>query len=160
MHALAIKIFIYINIFYCLSNNDFNNKLCSFDNHKRSGTELQITFVQSRKDTTIEDKILDKVYKLPEVREKELFIDSMTNHKSGISLIIYKKPTPKESYYWVQAGYDNKIRFEPYLNFYVFKKNLEIKYYDPSNGHVLTLDEWRSKAQSRPVSQNPYSAHH
>ena len=96
-------------------------------------------------DTTVEDRVIDRVYNLPEVRAKDSFIDSITKHKNGISLIIFKYPTKINPYYWVQAGYDNKLRFEPYYNFYVYKENLEVKFYDTITGDILTLEQWRNK---------------
>src|SRR5579863_200107 len=78
-------------------------------------------------DTTEENMVLDKIYNILEVRVKDHFIDSLSNDKRGISMIIIKRPTTIEPYYIVQAGYNNEIRFEPQYTFYVYIRNLIIK---------------------------------
>jgi hypothetical protein len=97
-------------------------------------------------DTTEENIVLDKIYKIPEVRKKSHFIDSLTNHKHGISMIITKRPSANEPYYMVQVGYNNEIRFEPYYIFCVYKKNLVIKVYDTSSGEIISLEDWRKRS--------------
>lgn len=92
-----------------------------------------------------ENLIMEKIYKLPEVRERDHFIDSMTNHKHGISMIILQRPNKSNPYYIVQVGYNNEIRFETNFTFYVYKKNDAIKFYDTESGKVITLNEWRNK---------------
>ena len=98
-------------------------------------------------DTSIEDLILSKIHNLYEVKRKEKYIDSITNHKHGISLLILKKPSAKKQYYIVQAGYDSKIRFEPYYTFYVFRNALEVKYYDTQTDSLMSIDEWRKRSK-------------
>lgn len=90
-----------------------------------------------------EKKAIDKLLKLPEVILKSNYIDSITRHKNGISILVVKKPSTKNGYYWLQAGYDNTIRFEVIYNFYVYMPAYTIKYFDPIENKVLTLSEWR-----------------
>jgi hypothetical protein len=92
-----------------------------------------------------EEVVLEKVYKIPEVKKKDHFIDSLTNHKHGISMIILERPNENKLYYVVQVGYNNEIRFEPYYTFYVYKKNFTVKFYDPIPGEIITLKEWRKR---------------
>jgi hypothetical protein len=93
----------------------------------------------------LDDIILDKIYRIPEVKKKDHFIDSITNHKHGISMIIAQKPDAKEPYYVVQVGYNNKLRYETYYTFYVYKKNLIVKFYDTVTGEIISFKEWREK---------------
>jgi len=78
----------------------------------------------------VEERITDKIFALPEVKEKGKFIDSLTHHKNGVSIMIYVKPSAKAPYYWVKVGYDGEVKFETYYNSYVYRKGLVIKFLD------------------------------
>ncbi len=146
MFAILISVLIY-STNPNWTNSNFENKN-SYEISEASKKNIKNCFPKISNDTTkknIEDIILDKIYNIPEVRKKEHFIDSLTNHKHGISMMILKRPTTKEPYYAVQVGYDNKIRFETYYTFYVYRKNLVIKFYDTIPGEVITLEEWRKR---------------
>jgi hypothetical protein len=126
---------------------------CIYHNHNHNNikapTDSTIKFSQPTQDSnklknsSVENAILDKIHNLPEVKAKQHFIDSLTNHKSGISMIILKTPSNSKPYYWIQVGYDNSIRFEPYYNFYVYRKGLVINFFDPMTNRILNLEEWR-----------------
>ena|SRR5689334_1633587 len=94
-----------------------------------------------------ENKIIRKILSIPEVKEKNKFIDSLSKHKHGISVIVLKRPIKATDYYWVQAGYNNEIRFEPYYNFYVYGPEMVIKFFDPMTNEVYSLREWRRKGK-------------
>jgi hypothetical protein len=101
--------------------------------------------------TQKEDKILDAVRKLPEVIEREKYLDSLTNHKGHVALMVESKPSKLQPYYWIKVGYDNELRFETYFNFYIYNVgngNLEIKYYDVVIGKAITLKEWRKRKKN------------
>ena len=44
------------------------------------------------KDTVVENKILERLFNLPEVKLSDHFIDSITNHRHGISMRIVHRP--------------------------------------------------------------------
>jgi hypothetical protein len=123
-----------------ISVNPNGNALFTFDISNQTTKHPISELIQ---DTTEENIVLGKIYKIPEVRKKDHFIDSLTNHKHGISTITLKRPTAKEAYYVIQVGYNNEMRFEPYYTFYVYKKNLVIKVYDTLSGKIISLAEWR-----------------
>jgi len=62
-----------------------------------------------------------------------------------VSIIINKRPDKTFLYYWFQVGVDNGLRFQPVYNFYVNKRNLEIKYYNTFDDSIVSLKEWRIK---------------
>jgi hypothetical protein len=102
-------------------------------------------------DDKLRDKIIDKIANLAEVQEKSIYIDSLTKGKNGISVIILSSPSKTDPYYWVQAGYNSSVRFEPYFNFYVYPPNLEIKYLDVNNeDKLVSLKEWRRMRKRSP----------
>jgi hypothetical protein len=71
-------------------------------------------------DTTVENKVLAKLFSLPEVKLSGRFIDSLTRHRQGIAMRIVQHPDKSNEYYIIDAGYDNDLRFENYYNFYVW----------------------------------------
>src|ERR1700753_164550 len=81
-------------------------------------------------DTVVENKILEKLFNLPEVKMSNRFIDSITNHRHGISMRIVQRPDKSNRYFLVDAGYDNGERFENYYNFYVLPEKMIIKVLD------------------------------
>jgi len=95
-----------------------------------------------------EDKIIDRLYLLPEIKEKNRYIDSFTNHKRGIAFITMSKPNGKSDFYWIQAGFNGDVRFEPYYNFYVYYPKMKIEVLDPSTDKVYSLQEWRKRNRS------------
>jgi len=97
-------------------------------------------------DTTIrptDGMICDRVFALPEVQKQNRFIDSISGHKHGVSLMISERPKSPTGYYWVQVGYNNEERFEVHLNFYVYLPKLNIKIMDTNTGKLYTLAAWR-----------------
>lgn len=96
-------------------------------------------------DTAIENKILDKLFNLPEVKISSRFIDSLTNHRHGISMRIIQRPNGLKKYYIIDAGYNSSERFENYYNFYVWPDRMIVKVVDSYTGRLLTLTEWRKK---------------
>ena len=98
-------------------------------------------------DTLLEKKIISKIFSLPEVKEKNKYIDSLSHHKSSVSIIITRKPDNKNKNYWIQAGYNNQLRFEPYYNFIVNLKDLSVLFYDTLEDRRYTLKEWRKRSK-------------
>ena len=94
-------------------------------------------------DSGIVTRITNKLFALPEVKMKNIFVDSLTNHKKGISMRVMQKPDKLKKYYWIAVGYDSDLRFETYYNFYIWPDNMIIKYLHPYNGRALTLADWR-----------------
>ena len=105
------------------------------------------TMPVSRNNRMKEDVILAKIFALSEVRAKNRYIDSLTHHKKGVSLLVTARPYAKHPYFWVKVGFNNNIRFETYYNFYINESNLEVNYFDPMNNEILSLQQWRRKAK-------------
>jgi hypothetical protein len=152
MNILTLGIL--INLFIPTLKENWKNKNIKCENvpclSELQSANSKNCILKMTNDTTIknlDDIVLNKIYKIPEVRKKDHFVDSITNHKHGISMIIVQRPNAKEPYYVVQVGYNNKIRFEPYYTFYVYKKNLVIKFYDTIQNEIITLEEWRKRSK-------------
>ncbi|MBS7231163.1 hypothetical protein KHA90_09005 [Flavobacterium psychroterrae] len=101
-------------------------------------------FVKVESGNCFLDEAENKIISLKEVELKAKFIDSLSNHKSGISLISDSLDIDGISYYEIKAGYNTKIRFENYYTFYIEKGNCEnIKIFEPIEGVVISLLKWR-----------------
>ncbi len=93
-------------------------------------------------DTAIENKIMDSLFKLPKIQKLIRYYDSLNVKKSGVSMMIIKRPISDTDYYVVQVGRDTKERFIGMYNFFVYKKGFEIKYSDPQTGEVIPVADW------------------
>ncbi len=83
--------------------------------------------------------------KLPEVKTRDRFIDSLTQHKHGIAMINYDQDkTSTLPYYEINVGYSSEIRFENYYTFRVYKKDCRIEVDDIEEGW-MSLADWRRK---------------
>lgn len=96
-----------------------------------------------------EDTVISRVLGLPEVQAKNSFIDSLTGHRHGISIMVVNYPgdEPGHPRWWVQAGYNSDIRFEPYFNFYVYVPDMTIKVLDPNSNKAIGLEAWRARVR-------------
>ncbi len=98
----------------------------------------------AKQDSTKDDSMVyANISQLKEVKEKSRFVQKLSDNMHGISIIIQARPSASLPYFWVQVGYINEKRLEVYYNFYVFKKNWEIKYLDVLTNKTLSLEEWR-----------------
>lgn len=91
-------------------------------------------------DTALENKITSALLKLPFVQKSNSYIDSISDHKHGISFML--DSTGNSNEISVQAGYNGDQRFETYYHFYVNPKSLDIKVYDPVADKKLTVKEY------------------
>ncbi|MDD3858752.1 MAG: hypothetical protein PHW83_01020 [Bacteroidales bacterium] len=94
---------------------------------------------------SIEDKILNKVLALPEVKERADYIIKETNGERHLEVWIASTPKETGSYYLIKAGEDNGMSMVTHFDFYVYPKTMEIKYYDILTDSELSLAEWREE---------------
>ena len=92
---------------------------------------------------TTEEFIEDTIFSLKEVLEKNKLIDSISNHKQGVAIMI-DKPTEEEKDYVVKVGYNGNERFETYFIFCYNQNTKEISIIDPISGSKLPLETWRN----------------
>jgi hypothetical protein len=91
----------------------------------------------------LEDKILDTVLSLSEVKQEAKKVERLSHDKRHLSDVIYQKPSKDFNYYWVKVWEDNGGAYATHFNFYVQPKTLEIKFYDVVNDKLLDLKTWR-----------------
>lgn len=99
---------------------------------------------------------LDLLLKIPEVKNQDKYVDSLTHHTKGLTMIDYDEGKPSSKpYYEINVGYSSDIRFENFFTFRVSKNDCSIIVDDPEKG-LISLKDWEltSISHSSVVSNN------
>jgi hypothetical protein len=139
--ALVINVLLVFYLLVVGLNSEGWPEFLNAGEYNTCNTEVKI----QNKDSAKDEELMSKVMDLPEVKRANVFIDSISNHKHGISIMIISRPDKTQDYYDVLLGYNNDFRFETYFNFYVYTPKLDIKYYNVIGDTIISLDEWRNK---------------
>lgn len=92
----------------------------------------------------IEEKIIDTIFKLTEVKERAKYIDQQTKGKRHLKVWIEDTPKlPDQKYFWIKVGEDNGTNLVTHFNFYVYPDSMRIMYYDIQADSAITLGKWR-----------------
>jgi hypothetical protein len=98
----------------------------------------------SGKNNSLEEKIIDTIFKLSEVKERAKYIEQQTKGKRRLHIWIEDTPQSSgQKYYWVKAGEDNGTALVTHFNFYVYPDSMRIMYYDITKDKEFTLSQWR-----------------
>lgn len=109
-----------------------------------------VSYSQSIKSSkTIEDRIIDTIMKIPEVKEKAKYVEKQSHRERHLSCFIYKKPSKELNYYWIKVAEDNGVNYDAHFNFYVDPKNLAIKYLDIVKDTAIDLKIWQKSRNSK-----------
>jgi hypothetical protein len=111
-------------------------------------TSAQLTKGKHGKDDTqqaLENKIINKVQQLHEVKERSAEIEHKSDGKRHLKYLVYKRPSKEFKYYWVKVMEDNGEAYVSDFNFYVNPKNLSVTYYDEDNDTIIDLKTWRKQ---------------
>lgn len=95
------------------------------------------------KSENIEDKIIDKILDLPEIKERTAYIIKETGGQRNLKIWIVSTPDKNNNFYVVKAAEDNGMSYVTHFEFHVYPKTMEIKYYDVLSDSELSLAEWR-----------------
>jgi hypothetical protein len=108
---------------------------------------IGIGFSQSKNHSThkktIEERILDTVMNIPEVKEEAKYVETESHGKRHLSLFINLKPSKTFRYYWIKVWEDNGYSFVTHFHFYVDPKTLSIKFLDTSTNNAIDLNVWQ-----------------
>lgn len=94
---------------------------------------------------TEEDRILDTILDLKEVRDREKYVVDQTKGKHHLKSMIPQEPSKSDPYYLVKVVEDNGMSYYTHFNFYVYPNTLRIEYYDTMTGEAMDLQTWRKK---------------
>lgn len=93
----------------------------------------------------LEDKVIDTIASLKEVKERTAYIKKETRGKRNLSFMIAGEPSKETPYYWVKVMEDNGGAYHTHFNFYVHSKTMKILYQDEVIEKKIDLKTWRSQ---------------
>ena len=93
--------------------------------------------------SNLEEKIIDTIFKLAEVKERAKYIEQQTKGKRHLIIWVENTPGSDNQYYWIKVGEDNGMNFVTHFNFYVYPDSMRIMYFDINNDKEIGLAEWR-----------------
>lgn len=96
----------------------------------------------SKSVTSTEDRIIDKVYNLPEVQALEASVRKKSGGERNLSLRISSEPSDDQEYYGVTVAEDNGAALATYYEFRVYP-DFSIRFYDVVEDSEISLEEWR-----------------
>ena len=104
---------------------------------------------KSQKDTHVqltstEDKLIDRVWQLPEVKALSDKIAKESKGKRHLTGRISSMPSDDQEYYGISISEDNGEAMATYFEFRVYPDN-SIYYYDVVEDKEWTLKEWRAQ---------------
>ncbi len=132
-------------LFGLLSCNQTSN---SSDNLKKVDTvknnNVGLTSTDKQIDSIIEEKVIDTIFKLTEVKKRTNYIEQQTNGERHLKIWVADTPNlPDKKYYWIKVGEDNGTSLVTHFNFYVYPDSMRIMYYDINDDKEIGLDTWR-----------------
>ena len=147
-----MKYLILLTIF--LSCKSRPRKVLVADNNHGTATQITINRdasvidvhdpYETGKDTIRLNRIVDKIFKFPEVEAINNQIDKTSNGTHGVSIIVHDEFNGDTSYYHFMVG-DNSHGHR-YMNVYDFlldKNTGQIKVYDSVLDSIMSLQIWR-----------------
>ena len=97
-------------------------------------------------DTSDEEKAINLVMDLPEVKDQANIIETESKGKHHLAAMILETPEENgQGYYFVKVSEDNEQSLVGIYSFYVYLPSEEIKFYDPIEDNVISLEEWRKQ---------------
>ncbi|MEP6803045.1 MAG: SH3 domain-containing protein [Flavobacterium sp.] len=92
------------------------------------------------------DAAIKIISELAEVKIDQKYIDSLTQHKKGVSYMVDNEIINGQDCFRIKTGYNGKFHLETYNIFYVNKLDCKKIYInDIMAGDIITLQQWRKK---------------
>lgn len=80
----------------------------------------QVSFAQKRRGSNaVADKVLTRVFHIPEVVTKARMVDSLSGGTRHIAMLIYERPTAKSKYYKVKIVEDNGVNLFTHFSYMI-----------------------------------------
>lgn len=111
--------------------------------------EPEVEAPKPKKDTHVkisktEDKLIDEIWKLPEVQALSDKIARESKGKRHLVGRISSEPSDDQEYYGISIAEDNGEALATYFEFRIYPDN-SIYYYDVVEDQELSLKEWRAR---------------
>lgn len=141
--------FLFLSMFFILQacndnkeNSDETGKAGTLKDSSQS-SDNSLLPTDSAKLQEEENRIVDTIFKLPEVQEMQKSIDKQTAGKRSLKIFITDTPTTANNYHWVKVAEDNGSNLVTHFNFFVYPNIERIMYFDVVADKEMTLEEWR-----------------
>jgi len=108
-----------------------------------------LSFSVHAQNDSIENKIVDTIFKLKEVKQRASYIKKVTKGKRHLSIFIEGEPSQENPYYWIKVWEDNGSNFVTHFHFFVYPNPFEIKFYDVVTDTAISLEEWRRQMKNQ-----------
>ena len=115
------------------SLNNTNQDTITDKNQQNTSLEL----------SDLENKIIDTIFKLKEIKDRQKYIEHQTKGVRHLQIWIADKPNLTTKYYWIQVGEDNGLNFVTHFNFDVYPDSMRIMFFDKQDDKEVTLMDWR-----------------
>lgn len=142
-----LSILLSFPLFGCIPT-DYNKEMKYSQETKKVDTNIVVANDNTSvivQDSLVENEVYKKIMELTEMKSYFKKVDSLFKGGNHATIIISSKPSKDEPFYWVQVGVNDGDRVVPEYNFYVYTKNMEVKFYDSIDDKILTLSEWRHR---------------
>jgi len=106
---------------------------------------IVVSFSLKAQNETLEDKIVDTIFRLREVKSMSAKIKRETNGKHHLLVYVDGRPSKEVSYYKIKVWEDNGHTDVTIFEFLVYTNPFEIKYYDSANDSAISLAKWRKR---------------
>ncbi|TDO19333.1 hypothetical protein CLV32_4573 [Pedobacter duraquae] len=112
---------------------------------KKAAVVVKSKQVQKLKADTVsqESKVIDLILDLEEVRNRTQGVEKESQGKRTLATYVESPPTREDPNYWVKVAEDNGYAYVTYYTFTVNPKDYSISFYEPIEGNLITLAEWR-----------------
>ena len=128
----------------CDAQSDSKTKEALIDKSPSKGSKSSNNYRDFLpKPTFQEEKIVDKIMSLPEVKKRQKYVETQTKGTRHLTIWIASKPTATNNYFWIKVGEDNGMNLVTHFNFYVYPATLRIMYLDIQNDKLLSINQWR-----------------
>ena len=117
--------------------------LVSCESSPKKGTANVKRQIDKLASATPEEAAIDRVMDLEEVKRKDAEVKKLSKGKRHLSVYVETPPTPTDSYYWIKVAEDNGGSYVTCYTFAVDSKTRDVRYYDPMQDSLLTIEDWR-----------------
>lgn len=142
------RITIIVFSFLIISCSNYNQKQEDGQSMKFDSLKVESFNSEEEIPAETEDKLFEIISLLPEFQESSKYIDSLTNHTKGISLM-FDKSIDKVSEFYITVGFNGEIRFETYYRFLIDTTDWKVKIKDVFAGDYVPVEIWRARQINR-----------
>ena len=125
------------------NQSDTTSKIDTSKSPTTNSTSASNQKSDSLRNNDFENKIVDTIFHLTEVKERAAYIKQQTNGKRHLKVWVEDTPHADQKYYWIKVGEDNGSSLVSHFNFHVYPDSTRIMYYDMEGDKEITLSEWR-----------------